>query len=119
MDWLMSQYEKLISSQKDYLPQKAKKGNYSQMIWVEAPEHNHFPNNLLRFKFNRALQTAASFHSNVHVLELKKGCNSKDRSLYLKEEQRFTAEGLNRYWEVVDKTVQFADTILFKKLEKS
>ena len=72
----------------------------------------------MRSKFNRALNTAASFHDNTHVLELKKGWDMRDSSLFLKEESRYTSTGLTTYWEAVDKTVKYTDTILFKKLEK-
>ena len=40
IDWIMSEYDKLVSSQKDYLPPKAKRSRYPQFIWIEAPEHN-------------------------------------------------------------------------------
>ena len=114
----MTEHDKLISTQKEYLPMKAKKHDYPHIVWIEAPEHVNFNNNLLRSKFNRSLHTAASFHDNCHVLELKKIWDGKDRTLYLSPESRFTADGYNCYWEAVDKTGKFADTILFKKLEK-
>ena len=121
MDWLMTEYDRLIKSAKDCLPIKAKRDNFPQIIWIQAPDHDNFPqmDSFLRAKFNAALSTAAKFHANEHVLELKKVWDSHSLNLYLKEERRFTANGYVDYWMAVDKTVQYVNTILFRKVEKS
>ena len=116
----MSEYDKLIASAKDHLPTKAKCDNYPQILWIEAPQHDNIPttNQLMRTKFNAALNTAASFHDIDHVLQLKKVWDPHSLNLFLKEEKRFTSDGLIDYWLAVDKTVKYANTILFKKIEK-
>ena len=121
LDWLMSEYDKIISSQKDYLPSKAKREYFPQIVWIEVPENDNFShgNNLMRSKFNTALATASNFHDNEHVLELKKVWDPHSKNLFLKEERRFTATGLTDYWLAIDKTVKYTNTILFKKVEKS
>ena len=42
----------------------------------------------------------------------------KNLNLYLKDNQRFTAEGYTAYWEAVDRTVRYFDSVLPKKQKK-
>ena len=39
-------------------------------------------------------------------------------NLFVTESDCFTAQGYAAYWEAVDKTVKYCDTILIKKLQK-
>ena len=118
LDWLMREYNKIIDIQRDYLPLKAKRAVYPHFIWIEAPMHKNFANNPDRFRFNRALNTVSKLHDNMSILGLKKIWDAKDGNLFLENERRFTTSGLHHYWEVVDKTVRYADTILLKKQGK-
>ena len=49
----------------------------------------------------------------VTVLKLKKIWCSKDGSLYARDRKRFTANGYITYWETIDRTVKYADQLLF------
>ena len=88
------------------------------MVWIEAPTHCNFPDNNVREMFNRALGNSALYSENTWALRLKKIWDASDTSLFLQQQQRFTNEGYKTYWEAVDKTVRYADTILFKKVLK-
>ena len=114
MNWLMQQYTRIIESYNEYIPSKAKRIPF--FIWIEAPLHVNFKNNEWRKCFNEALRSTSALHENNAVLELKKIWDPDNTSLYLLREARFTSDGLRFYWEAVDKTVKFADTILMKKL---
>ena len=70
------------------------------------------------FKFNHALEQVAQLHHNVSSLMLKKAWSATDQSLFLQDAQHFTADGYRAYWEAVDKTVRFCDSILLKKNEQ-
>ena len=115
INWIMNEFDKLIAIQKDYLPLKAHRVNYPQIVWIEAPHHINFPNNLGRKRFNTAMETVVQFHENTWVLKLKKVWDKHDSSLFLRSENRYTAAGYRSYWDAVDKTVRYADTILLKK----
>ena len=119
LHWIMNELDKLAEIHKDRLPAKAKRSNYPGFIWIEAPFHKYFGNNTQREKFNKALSTIGALHENVAVLGLKKIWDPENGSLFLQRENRFTADGFQCYWEAVDKTVRFADTIHFKKLQKN
>ena len=54
---------------------------------------------------------------NCFTLELKKVWDPKDLSLYLSS-QRFTTDGYSAYWEAVDKTIRYFDSVILKKNEK-
>ena len=113
--WLMHEFEGIIEAHRDYLPKKSKHDLQPHFIWIEAPLHVEFRNNLERNDFNKSLQSVAKFHKSVSVLELKKIWDPDNRNFYVGESDRFTADGLLSYWEAVDRTVKYADTTIMKK----
>ena len=120
IDWVMREHEKILSAYKGKLPARAKKINYPQIIWIEAPLHVNMTSasNDLRNKFNKALEKMVQFHPNTTALQLEKVWDPQGKSFYSKSEQIFTSAGLSTYWNAVDKVIRFADTILFKKQGK-
>ena len=115
---VMLQHNRYIEIQKEYLPSKSQCDQFPIIIWIEAPINNSFPNNEKRIKFNKSLNHIAKFHENVHVLQLKKIWDPQDSNYYVFENRRFTVFGLGKYWEAVNATIKFADTILIKKVQR-
>ena len=117
IDWMMREYDRLIMSQKEFVHLRCKKPNYPNFIWIEALLHDNFTkeDNVARALFNKAVNNAAMFHENTWSLQLKKLWDPQNNSLFTKEEYRYTADSLTTYWEAVDKTIKYADTILLKK----
>ena len=118
VDWIMREHNRIIESYKEYLPLKAKKYSYPQLIWIKALTHDNFNNNLMLQKFNYALSTQAQNHEHTWALQLKKIWDPHNHSLFNKEDNKYTVEGIKTYWEAVDKTLKYADTILLKKPNK-
>ena len=116
LKWLMREYDRIIAAHQEKLPSKAKKAHYPFFVWITAPTHDNFDNNLDRVKFNKALQEVGNLYPNVAVLELKKIWDPQDTTLFIKESNRFTATGIQTYWEAVDRTVKYADTTVVKKI---
>ena len=112
---LIIEHERVIESHKENLPKRARKPTYPQIIWIQAPLHINFPNIAARVKYNKALETIVKHHDNVHTLQLHKGWDNKEHSLYDYETRRFTSLGLATYWNAVDKTAKYIDTIFLKK----
>ena len=113
---IMTEHNRLICSQKDYLPNKAKRLNLPQVLWIEAPLHQSFINNTLRQKFNTCLQDMARLIPNVSVLSLKKVWDASDVHNYSEVSRKLTVHGYKQYWEAVDRTVCYCDTtIIWKK----
>ena len=114
--WLMCQYKQSISSQKEYLPKKAKKPqNDPKFIWIALPTHKNFRNNELREIFSDSLETVTSHFHNNYTLKLIKIWDPNDPSLILEGEKNLTSTGFKSYWNAVDKAIKYADTLLLKK----
>ena len=115
LDSLMKEFQSMATTQKDFLPKKAKRADYPRFIWIEAPLHKNFDNNMERRKFNCALNDVVKFHEGHYALQLKKIWDSENSNLFFPEFRRYGVEGYNKYWMTVDATIKFADTILLKK----
>ena len=113
---LMSEYNKLILAQKDFLPTKAKKLLQPQMVWIQLPYHKYFMNNPEREIFNESLMDVVHFHDNTTTLPMKKVWDPEDGNSYADDAQRFTSNGLTKYWMAIDCTLKYMDTICWKKL---
>ena len=118
LNFIMTEHERSLASFRENLPAKSLKQGYPHVLWIQALMHDHFNDNLLRYKFNKSLEEAVMFHSNIKSLYLKKVWNSTNTNLYVKECQRFTSDGYYTYWEAVDKMVRYCDSIVLKKSEK-
>ena len=119
LDWIQTEFDRMVEIHKDRLPNKAKKAAYPHFIWIEPPLNDNFNNNESRRKFNRALNTVTALHQNTSVLQLKKVWSEHDLQLYLQKEDRYTSSGLHSYWEAVDKAIKYADTLLMKKKQRN
>ena len=117
LKWLMCQYDRMVSSQKEYLTPKSKRANEPYFVWIKPPMHESIHSKELRLRemFKKALDNCTSMHQNTFALQLKKMWDPSDKLLYNREERRFTANGLILYWQAVDKTVKYANTLLLKK----
>ena len=114
--WLMKEYECIVLTHKEFMPVKSKRENVPFFIWIEAPFHTNFNDNERRRMFNNVLQEVAKSFDKVAVLSMKKIWEPEDPNLYLAESSRFTAAGLITYWEAVDRTIQYADTTILRKI---
>ena len=118
LNFIMTDYERSIASFKESLPAKCLKQDYPNLLWIQAPIHDGFYNNPERHKFNRALDEVVKLHSNVYTLILKKVWDPKDPNLYVEEAHRFTAAGYQGYWEAVNKTIRYFDSVVLKNKGK-
>ena len=118
LNCIMTEYERCIAAFKDYLPAKSFNSEFPHILWIHAPMHDNFDNNSARFKYNKCLEEVAKMHSNVFTLPLKKVQNPHDGNLYLEHAKRFSSDGYRDYWEAIDHTVRYCDSIVLKKLER-
>ena len=65
--------------------------------------------------FNKTINKLALQYDNTWSLQLKKIWDPQDHSLVTLDRNRFTVQGYQKYWEAVDKTLKYVDTILLKK----
>ena len=116
----MSQYDRMVASQREYLPKKSQKPGNPSFLWIHPPTHDSIQSkeNRLRIHFVKALNSVASLHENTYALGFKKIWNPSDPSLYNRDERQFTADGLITYWKAVDATFKYFDTLLLNKKMK-
>ena len=117
LNYIMTEHERMITAFKEYLPSKSIRNDHPQILWIQSPLHDNFTNNGDRYKFNKCLEESVKFHSNVHTLMLKKVWDSKNSELF--QLNRYTSFDLQSYWEAIDRTVRYFDSILLKKLLKT
>ena len=117
LNYIMTEFERNMAAYKEYLPTKSLHSGYPQFLWIQALLHDNFDstNNALRFKFNRCLEEVCRMHSDCQSLHLKHVWDPKNGSFYLSDSQRFTSDGYAAYWEAVDRTVRYFDSVLLKK----
>ena len=108
IDWLFKQLTRSIEEMKQYLPARALKAEYPKMYWTEAPQHVNFPNNLLRRKINSVVQASADKYPNFKILKMKKFWDAENTNLF--RNNRFSGEGLAKYWSSVDAAFQYNET---------
>ena len=95
---IMKQHNCYITTQKEWLPTKSKKGRlFPQIIWIDPPLHDNFVNNQTRNHFNRMLNETVKYHFNTISLGLRQVWDHSDTCLYIKESRHYTNLGLNSY----------------------
>ena len=117
INYIMTEFKRCVASFKENLPAKCVKSEFPYFLWIQPPQHKNFSGGALRFKFNRCLEEVAKMHLNVYTLALKKVWDKDDDNLFL-ENQRFSNEGYRAYWEAIDKTIYYFDSVILKKIEK-
>ena len=116
--WLMIEIEKSISIYKDFLPPRAKKTSYPQILWMAPPTHKYFGrrNNELRLDFADLLFHLAKLRRDTSVLKMIKIWDHKDSNLYIPDAGRYTADGLIRFWKSVDSVIRFWNVAIALKI---
>ena len=103
----MNEHTRIVEAQKEYLPAKAKRANYPHFLWIQLPYHKNFRNNKLKNSFYKCMDIVG-----------KKVWEENNSNFFVSDAQRYTAEGLNKYWETIDHTVRFCYTTILKRIAK-
>ena len=115
LNYIMTQHQRSISIFKENLPARCVRSDFPKILWIQAPLHNGFHNNSLRKKFNRCLEDVVKIDPNTHTLFLKRVWEPADSRLYISDSCRFTAEGYKVYWEAIDRTIRYFDSVILQK----
>ena len=112
----MTEYKCCVASFKENLPVKSVcNPGFPSFLWIQLPRHINFKNSSQHFKFNCCLEEQVKLHSDTYALALKKVWDYDDTNLFA---DRFTAARFRAYWEAVDKTICYFDSVVLKKNEK-
>ena len=115
LNYVMTEHDHSIATFKEFLPAKAVCSHYPHILWIQAPLHNGFKNNDLRRMFNACLDDVIRLHTNTHTLMLKRVWDPKNHNLFILESGCFMAEGMRDYWEAVDHTACYFDSVVLPK----
>ena len=108
--WLADEFDKLVSKYWQLLPSKARREDYTKILWIAAPLHDGFLNNALQKKFNSAIYHASAEHRIMNTIKLKANWDAKNFCLVTKGS--LTGEGLYRYWEAIDQGFLFWQNVM-------
>ena len=117
IEFLVKEINASIESFKGFLPNKAKKQRYPQLIWLQPSLHKNYYNTGLRKKFGTNMNNIVPIYSNNTVLRLKQFWDSENSNLVCTHRSRLSAQGHRTFWQAVDRTMRFADFKLFKEAE--
>ena len=117
--WLVREINRADMCYKELLPKKSLWDNFPHYLFIIPTKHKAYNNNVARTTFSSILSEAVqAVGSNFSSMQLKQLWDSQDGNLFLKNQQRFTAEGKQTFWQAVDRTIKFCDSILEKKRNK-
>ena len=115
--WLVSQLRKITDAFIDYLPLKMKRDNWPKFLFVCPSLHVNYENKPLRKKFTRVLEDIAAYSERTAALRLRNGWDFDNHNIFLKEQQRFTMEGLATFWVAIDKIIEEFDQSIFDSVD--
>ena len=113
--YLMCQFDRVIATHKEHLPMKCKRDDEPKFIWIKPPTNTNFSNNTMHNHFSEALSHNAQYYDAHYSLPMKKLWDYSDTALFNNSDRKFTAVGYKTYWESVNKTVKYTDTLYMKK----
>ena len=118
LDWLLKQFERWIAAALDNFPQKAKCPNYLHVLWMAPPTHRYFTesSNKKCIKTADSLSTLVRERKNMSSLHMIKIWDHDDHNAFVYEANRFTTDGLFKYWASIDSAVRFWNVAVFPKM---
>ena len=116
--WLHNEFNKAVSIYKDFLPSRAKKMGLLHILWIAPPTHKNFSanNNTKRVLQAKTLMNYSQLHENMSCLKMIKIWDHDDGNNYNYHSDRYTAEGLVKYWNSVHSAIHFWNIAIYPKI---
>ena len=106
LNWIAREFNRIVQAHKDRLQKKSVRTDSPKFIWMAAPFNINFRDNKSREKFNKALQKAINVVPGMSIMRMVIEFNYGDSSSFIKEANRFSSDGLLRYWTSVDSAIE-------------
>ena len=100
-----------------YLPTKSKRDSIPQLVWILPTLHRNYRNSNLRRKFANEMEKILPLFPDNTVLRLKQIWDPESNTMVSSFNNALTACGKRFLWKAVDRTIRYADFILFKEKE--
>ena len=106
-EWLVKQFDSLLTTKWQRLPNKAKNNDGTQVYWIALPLHQGFSDidNQVRQRFNDCLESVVKMYGAMRVIKIKQIWNFDNRNPVVNG--RITVNGLTHLWQGVDAAFQF------------
>ena len=125
LQYLVKETHRKLTDYKNKLPTKCKKENFPHVIWIMPPSHKYFSDNPMREMFTSVMEQIIEEkeYNQMCCLHLKKCWDESNGTFYMKEQRRYTPEGLMSYWAGIDAAIKFwhktLQDVLIKKMRKA
>ena len=106
LNWIAREFNRIVQAHKDRLQKKSVRTDSPKFIWMAAPFNINFRDNKSREKFNKVLQKAINVVPGMSIMRMVIEFNYGDSSSFIKEANRFSSDGLLRYWTSVDSAIE-------------
>ena len=112
IDYLDKEIQTAITKFKAIFPRMAKKQNCPEVIWIAPSTHSCYPNNTLRRKFGCEMDVQLRGRPSTMILKFRQIWDVTDRRL-VDDKGRLTRLGLIKIWESIDRSISFANRLVF------
>ena len=118
-NWLGNQLQRSFMTFKEFLPEKAKRQHIPQVLWILPPTHKNFDetDNMKRSIAGQAIRTLVNTKEGMAALQMLKIWDHEDGSNFMRENYRFTTQGLTNYWLSIDSAIRFWCVAISRKCE--
>ena len=116
IDHMHNEITRTITTFKKFLPARAKKLAWPQIIWMAPTTHHNYLNNTLRKKFSSEMSVQLRGRQGTMILQPKQVWDSDDNRL-VEDNHCLSKLGRNYIWQAIDKSIAFADRTLFQSYQ--
>ena len=113
---IVSNTRKQLEILTNTLPQFAKRDTWPKIVFIKPTANINYNNRYQRRLMANIMDKLAK-RLEFWALDLKQIWDIENTNIFIKEENRFTAEGIRIFWQAVDRTVLYCDKRINKEDE--
>ena len=117
LEHMMKDIHKNLTEFRELLPPHSKREHWPTVIWLIPSLHRNYKptDRYHRRVLADAMEKEVKNYPNFVSLRLKQIWDENNLDLFNKHTNKFTADGLTKFWQAVDRTIKYCDVIMNKK----
>ena len=119
IDWLLNEFNRIITAFKDKLPEKCRNVDEPHFIWIQTTRHVNYIDDEARGKFNNVMRVLASTQPNTAVYFLQQLWERKNNNFVLPHNGLLTFTGITTIWAAIDRTIKYGVAKYHSRMEKA